>query len=433
MDKVSLYIPCFNAAGTIEKCLEGVFKQSYPIKEVIVVDDGSMDETASIVSRYPVRLIKNTDNRGLSASRNIAIKYMDTKFIASLDADCAPEPDWLECLMHDFGSGKTAGAGGKLLEDCSSVFDLWRSEHMKQYWRNDSEPEFLFGSNTVFRKDAITEVGFYNESYRNNYEDVDICKRLKKRGYSFIYDSKAVARHLKRDNISSVLESYWRWHLDYYKDKGWYSGQEAFILKLKDNIGLANRYMQDDISSGRPQLAYLDFFLAIHHSMMDLKYFFSLREGQSPPCLSESKLLQWLSLLDLTFFLHLGSSEDKLMTLMPKDSYFLQNIFTIFLLSGSSLEKIFNSEKLQKALQKHLLLSICKIEDVYMLEKMVTMVALHRDWEGLFIKSHPYLDRLFLKNFFSFFRDWLGHLKHSFPNIIQVLEFSAEQTGGLVN
>ena len=59
MQEVSLYIPCFNAAETIHLCLEAVFKQKYPLKGVLVVDDGSTDETVDIAAKYPVKIIRH--------------------------------------------------------------------------------------------------------------------------------------------------------------------------------------------------------------------------------------------------------------------------------------------------------------------------------------------------------------------------------------
>ena len=233
MQEVSLYIPCFNAAETIHLCLEAVFKQKYPLKGVLVVDDGSTDETVDIAAKYPVKIIRHKKNNGLAIARNTAIKNIKTGFIASLDADCQPESDWLKNLMKRFSSAKIVGVGGKLLETyASSVFDLWRSVHMKQYWEDkNTMPPFLFGSNTIFRKKALMDIGLYNENYKNNYEDVDICGRFKKAGYTLIYEPKAIAHHLKNDNICSILDTYWRWNLGYYQKKRYYSNQKRFIFK----------------------------------------------------------------------------------------------------------------------------------------------------------------------------------------------------------
>ena len=69
-----------------------------------MVDDGSCDKTIQIVSQYPVKIIRHKANKGLAAARNTAVKNIKTDFVASLDADCLPEPDWLLRLMNKFNS-----------------------------------------------------------------------------------------------------------------------------------------------------------------------------------------------------------------------------------------------------------------------------------------------------------------------------------------
>jgi len=428
--KVSLYIPCYNAQATIQYCLEAVFKQSYPLKEVVVVDDGCNDKTFATASCFPVRIIRHDKNNGLAASRNTAIKNINTEFIASLDADCLPEAEWLENLMRRFDSSKLAGVGGKLLEgNPSTVFDLWRSVHMKQYWENGrTAPPFLFGSNTVFRREALISIGLYNEDYKNNYEDVDICGRLKSAGYSLVYEPKAIACHLKSDSICSILDSYWRWNLGYYQKKDYYSTPKKFVFKLKDNLGLGNRYIEEDIGSKRYDLIYLDFLLSLHHCLYDFKYFISLNKYQQ---VNFTPLSFWLSLVDLTFCYHFDFRKNNLSTFMPSENAFLQNYFALNLILGRSIQKKFRSKKFQKILYKHLLLSVYKINDAYLLDKLTNLIELHPDWSGFLKKKHPNLDIVFLNNLSLIFQKWLESLMYNYPKIIQAIEASAEKTDAL--
>lgn len=423
--KVSLYIPCFNAAKTIRFCLEAVFKQTHPLKEVLVVDDVSTDESLKIVSRYPVKVITHTENRGLAATRNTAIKNIDSEFIASLDADCIPEPDWLAQLMKRFNSSKIAGVGGRLLETYSStVFDFWRSVHMKQHWgEKETLPNFLFGSNAAFRKKALIKAGLYNEKFKTNYEDVDMSSRLKKNDRVLVYEPKAIAYHLKNDNISSILNSYWKWNISYYQKGGFYRNTKNFTFKIKDNLGLANRYIEEDLDSKRYQLIYLDFLLALHHSLRDLEYFISQKNKRHP---DYALFAFWFSLLDLTFFYHFDSGKNRLSTLIPKKDAFLQNLFALNLILGKCIREIFKSEDFKKILYKHLLLSVYKIDSANLSEKLFLLVDLHKNWDGLFQKKQPNLNILFLKNLSLNFQKWLKDLTLRFPNIVEIIEISAE-------
>ena len=431
MQEVSLYIPCFNAAETIHLCLEAVFKQKYPLKGVLVVDDGSTDETVDIAAKYPVKIIRHKKNHGLAIARNTAIKNIKTGFIASLDADCLPDSDWLKNLMKRFSSAKIVGIGGKLLETyASSVFDLWRSVHMKQYWEDKNiMPPFLFGSNTIFRKKALMNIGLYNENYKNNYEDVDICARFKKAGYTLIYEPKAIVHHLKNDNICSILDTYWRWNLGYYQKKRYYSNQKRFTFKIKDNLGLANHFIEEDITHKRYHLLYLDFLLALHHSLRDFEYF--IRQGNQKKLDTKRSLNLscWLALLDLAFFYHLDSSKDNLSTLVPQKDSFFQNFSALNLILGKFIQGKFRNKNFQKILFKNLYLSVCKIDDTYLSDKLLNLIKLHQGgWNSLLKKEHPHINPLFLVDLSSNFEKWLEDLIYRFPEIIRMIEFSAEQT-----
>jgi len=425
MGKVSLYIPCFNSAKTIRSCLEAVFKQTFSLEEVVVVDDGSTDETVEVISGYPVRLLKHRINLGLSSARNTALRNMNTEFIASLDADCLPEENWLEHLMKRLDASDIAGAGGKLLEpEKSSLFNAWRAVHMQQHWEGweDAQPPFLFGSNTVFRKEAIEKIGYYNETYRNNYEDVDICARLKKAGFRLTYEEKAVVRHSRVDGISSLMNTYWNWHFGYYQKEGYFDNQQRFIFKIKDNIGLANRYLEEDIASGRPQLVYLDFLLALQHSLRDFEYFIYKHDGKDFPSLGFSALTFWLSLVDLVFFYHFDYSREQPSTLIAEEGAFLQNFFALNLMVGKLIHNRFGNSAFLKRFQNDLFFSLYSKRDSHLLEKLSGLTESSSDWGQILIKKQPNVYVGFLENITIEFKKWLDGLAYQYPGIIEIIK-----------
>jgi glycosyltransferase involved in cell wall biosynthesis len=274
--EASLYIPCYNSAKTIGYCLEGVLKQTFPLKEIVLVDDCSTDETVKIISRYPVKLIKLPVNLGLAAARNTAIKNINSEFIASLDADCIPDKDWLKNIMVCFKIRKTAGVGGRLIESGTGLLDIWRAVHLKQSWgeKKIDNPEFLFGSNTVFRRDVLLAEGLYNEEFKTNYEDVDISLRVKGKGHTLIYEPKAFVYHAKISTLSTLFNTFWKWNLQYYKNKGVYANFEGLCSKIKDNVGLSNKFVEKDIKADKDYLIYLDFLLSSALMLDDIIYFY---------------------------------------------------------------------------------------------------------------------------------------------------------------
>lgn len=199
--KVSLYIPTKNSGEYLEKCIDSVLNQTLKVDDFFIVDDGSSDNTVRIAKRFRIKVVKN-EKGGLANSRSLAFKSAKNDYVAALDSDCAAYPDWIEMLVKDIHAG-VAGVGGKNVESGGGYLDQWRKQHMSQNWGNEktANPEFLFGCNTLFRKSIIKKVGLYNPKYKTNYEDVDISKRLKQKGYMLIYEPKAIVEHLRKDNL----------------------------------------------------------------------------------------------------------------------------------------------------------------------------------------------------------------------------------------
>lgn len=389
---IGLYIPCFNAARHIREVLDAVFTQRLRPDEVVVLDDASTDRIHEIIVRYPVRIIRHPTNKGLAAARNTAIKNLHTEFIASLDADCVPESDWLERLMRGFRSSKRAGLGGRLIETYTrTLSDQWRSVHMRQDWgEKKRNPRFLFGSNTVFRRSAIIKAGWYNEAYRNNYEDVDMCNRLKKLGDTMAYEPRAIAYHRKKDDIASLLNSHWQWNFAYYQKRNFYASPKRFALKLKYNIyGLANRYIEHDLAAGRSQLAYLDFLLALHHSIRDLEYFIRPRAPQ-------------------------------------KDNA-MQNFLMFNAVSVRVVQHYFRNGNFKRALYRHLLCSLGRTKTVSLFEKALYGSDVHLGWSVLLKKKYT-AAYPFLKSFAFHLYWWLDKLERNPDNIIKKIALAAKET-----
>ena len=273
MKKVSLYIPCFNAEKHIEGCIKSVLRQTYPIDEILIIDDGCTDRTIEKVSKYSVKIFRNKKNKGLAFSRNKGILKAKNKFVASIDADVILDKKWLENIMKDFTSDEIACACGNLEEHYKErTADLWRLIHMKQNWGKKMiiNPKFLFGSNCVFRKNAVKNVGLYNIKYRTNYEDVDISNRLKVKGYKLIYEPNAKAIHLKQDSITSVLKSSWNWTLFSYNPP---ANLWEFFLRFFTDAYKGLTYMLEDIVNLRLRLVFLDLLIFPGHIIFNLRYF----------------------------------------------------------------------------------------------------------------------------------------------------------------
>jgi glycosyltransferase involved in cell wall biosynthesis len=157
--KISAHIPAYNVSEYLAATIEGLLSQTHPFDEILIIDDGSKDNSAEIASRYPqVTLIRHPQNKGLAAARNTAFHSARNELVASVDADVVADPNWIATLLPHMNDPKVAGAGGFLAEGVQkTIADRWRRARMSQEWGNQyiRNPTFLYGCNNIFRKSAI--------------------------------------------------------------------------------------------------------------------------------------------------------------------------------------------------------------------------------------------------------------------------------------
>src|SRR5713101_6051609 len=109
---VSIIVCSYNGGKTLATCLDSLGKLNYPEYEVILVDDGSTDDTAYIAARFPrVRYIHQS-NHGLSHARNTGAAAAKGEVFAYTDSDCMADVDWLYYLIGTLVSDEYAGVGG---------------------------------------------------------------------------------------------------------------------------------------------------------------------------------------------------------------------------------------------------------------------------------------------------------------------------------
>ncbi len=285
--KVSVYIPAYNVSTFLAPCIEALLGQTLPADEILVIDDGSSDNSAEIASRYPqVTLIQHPVNKGLAAARNTAMRAARNDLVASIDADCVAAPSWLAELAAHFTDPAITGVGGKLIEGVQrSLADRWRALHMPQHWGDSAirGPRFLFGCNTLFRKSSVLAIGGYDERMRTNGEDTDLCARLREKNAEFFYAPYALATHLRHDTARSVLDAYWRW---------WRFGVNAYARgpRLRSVLGHAIfvhfRYnflepFREDLKAGRWDLAAFDFLVLAYFPYRDFCLWLDAKKGSA--------------------------------------------------------------------------------------------------------------------------------------------------------
>jgi glycosyltransferase involved in cell wall biosynthesis len=223
LPKVSVVVCSYNGASTLDECLGSLMRLNYPDYEVILVDDGSTDETPRIAKEYPQVITYRQPNRGLSAARNVGAEIARGEIVAYTDSDCVADEDWLYYLvqsLHDQGVDAIGGPNIPPPSDgwiarCVAVSPGGPSHVML----DDRLAEHVPGCNMAFRRADLLRLGGFDPQFRQAGDDVDFCWRWLDHGKSIGYAAAAMVWHHRRSTVSAYLK----------QQKG-YGRAEAMVL-----------------------------------------------------------------------------------------------------------------------------------------------------------------------------------------------------------
>lgn len=212
--RISVVVCSFNGSKTIRDCLDGATRLNYPDYEIIVVDDGSWDGTASIAEEYGVRVIR-TSNQGLSSARNTGLRAATGEIIAYTDDDARPDPNWLMYMAASFCNSPHVGMGGpNIAPDGDGFIALCVANAPggpSHVLLSDLEAEHIPGCNMAFRKAELEAIGGFDPQFRQAGDDVDVCWRLQANGGKLGFSPGAMVWHHRRNRLSA----YWKQQIGY--------------------------------------------------------------------------------------------------------------------------------------------------------------------------------------------------------------------------
>ncbi len=225
-DKISIIIVTMNSASFISACLQSLRDQRAPFPvEIIVVDNASTDATMELVrSSFPgVRCIGLPKNNGFNAGNNAGIRASEGNVILLLNPDTVVHEQVLESLLRALKSGDDiAGAGPQILNGDGSLQrtgvafpSLWntcceilfldktfpRSRIFGRHRRLYEDPgssftvDYLQGSCLMLKKDRLGAAGMLDEGYFMYFDEADLCRRLRDRGWRIVYDPSSKITH----------------------------------------------------------------------------------------------------------------------------------------------------------------------------------------------------------------------------------------------
>ncbi len=227
--RVSVFVPAHNEAKYIGSCIDSLLRQSVPPYEIIVVDNGSTDDTAKIVSSYgSVKLIKEK-KPGILAARTTGFNSGKGDIIARLDADCKADTDWIEQIQHNFTEHpRLAAVSGPFYyydmpaQQFGQAIEAFVRGELDRFSKN---AQFLAGANMAIRRSAWLAVAPKLCQDKTIHEDLDIAIHLQRLHYSIRFDPQMVVGTSLRivESSTKTLHSYLKVYEHTYNSHGVHS------------------------------------------------------------------------------------------------------------------------------------------------------------------------------------------------------------------
>ena len=224
--QVSVIVPTYNSGAALKKCLEGLEKQNFPTNqfEVIVVDDGSTDETASLLKQYSARYFYQ-DNAGPAAARNKGVELAKADVVLFTDSDCVPDENWIKEMAGSLADPEIVGVKGAYETKQNAL------------WARFAQIEFMERYKLLLKRKYIDMVDTYSAGYKKNLflsaggfdtafpmpngEDADLSYRMSQKGWKMVFNPKAYVWHLSHpDTLAKYMKlKFWRayWRMEVYK------------------------------------------------------------------------------------------------------------------------------------------------------------------------------------------------------------------------
>lgn len=216
----SIIIPTYNRPEKLADCLQSLSHLDYPCDqfEVIVVDDGSKTPLQPVVSifldRLDVTLLKQT-NTGPAAARNAGAERARGEYLAFIDDDCTPHPDWLQKLGNRLAEAPDHVIGGRTLNALVENLYSTASQNLLNagyayYNPIPGQASFFASNNLTVPAAHFRSIGGFDVTFKTS-EDRDFCDRWRHHGLQMTYAPEILINHSHPLN----LRLFWRQHFNY--------------------------------------------------------------------------------------------------------------------------------------------------------------------------------------------------------------------------
>jgi GT2 family glycosyltransferase len=213
---ISLIIVYWNSAKYLPRCLNCISLQTFSNFEVIIVDNGSRDGSLTGLAEsrpaFDLHIERLNTNQGFAVANNTGARLARGQWLALLNADAFPEPDWLEKLLlstekhpeySSFSSRQVQAHNPDLLDGAGDRYHIsglaWRNHYNLYSTKHGLKQEEVFspcGAAALFSREEFLEAGGFDEDYFSYFEDVDLGFRLRLAGKKCLYIPEAVVHHV---------------------------------------------------------------------------------------------------------------------------------------------------------------------------------------------------------------------------------------------
>jgi cellulose synthase/poly-beta-1,6-N-acetylglucosamine synthase-like glycosyltransferase len=218
--EISVVVPARNAAGTMGSCLEGLLEQSVPrdLYRVIVVDDGSTDDTGRVVQGSGVELIAQP-HEGPAAARNRGVGASRGAIVLFTDADCVPGENWIQEMVQPFEDPEIVGVKGVYRTRQRGIVPRFvQCEYEERYelMARQRWIDFIDTYSAGYRREVFLAEGGFDTRYPNaSVEDQELSFRLAERGYKMVFNPGAAVYHQHPETLMAYFRR--KFNIGYWK------------------------------------------------------------------------------------------------------------------------------------------------------------------------------------------------------------------------
>jgi glycosyltransferase involved in cell wall biosynthesis len=237
---ISVIIPNYNAALTIEKCLESAFASDYDNFEVIVVDDGSTDNSIEIIKQFPCKLIRMGEHSGTSKARNTGAKNSRGEILFFIDADCLLQKDTLTIVDRSFDKNTIMGGTYTKIPYDDNFFSTFQSIFINYSETKNRKPDYIAAHAMVMDSNDFIKSGGFPEKFLPIIEDVEFSHRLRRAGFKLIMNPEILVQHIFNFTLVKSLRNAFRkskyWTIYSLTNKDLLADSGTASIELKTNV-----------------------------------------------------------------------------------------------------------------------------------------------------------------------------------------------------